>query len=126
IIIFLELSKIEKLLKKPVAELTDIECWLLFFKYAADKSKRDILNKIIEKEEGVNMATQILMTVSKEERERALHFSQFIYELDQRSEKASALKAKEIEIAKKLKLRNIPLDAISEDTGLSLEEVMAL
>ena len=126
IIIFLELSKIEKLLKRPVAELTDIECWLLFFKYAADKSKRDMLNKIIEKEEGVNMATQILMTVSKEERERALEFSQFIYELDQRSERESALKARETEIAKSMKQDNIPADIISKHTSLSLEEVMAL
>ncbi|MCL2356746.1 MAG: Rpn family recombination-promoting nuclease/putative transposase, partial [Defluviitaleaceae bacterium] len=126
IIIFLELSKIEKLLKKPVAELTDIECWLLFFKYAADKSKREMLNKIIEKEEGVNMATQILMTVSKEERERALEFSQLIYELDQRSERESAILGAKREVAKKMKLISIPLDSISEVTGLSLEEVMAL
>ena len=126
IIIFLELSKIEKLLKKPVAELTDIECWLLFFKYAADKSKREMLNKIIEKEEGVNMATQILMTVSKEERERALEFSQLIYELDQRSERESAILNNSRQIAKNLKLSNFPLDAISKATGLSLEEVTAL
>jgi len=51
-IIFLELTKIRKLLKKPMEELTDIECWLIFFKYAADKSKRKILNKITERKEG--------------------------------------------------------------------------
>jgi len=126
IIIFLELSKIRKLLDKPVSELTDIECWLLFFKYAADKSKRDMLNKIMEKEEGVSMATQILQTISKDERERSLYQSHLIYELDQRSEKASAILEARREVAKNLKLKNIPADVISEGTGLSLEEVMAL
>jgi len=49
-IIFLELSKLEDLLAKPVDTLTDIECWPMFFKYVTDKSKRDLLNKITKKE----------------------------------------------------------------------------
>jgi len=122
VIIYLELSKIEHLLTKPVEKLTGIECWLLFFKYAADKSKRDILNKIIKKKEGINMASNTLLTVSKEEREKALAFSQMIYELDQRSE----LRAREMEIAKSLKLNNIPFDIISKTIGFPLEEVEAL
>ena len=90
IIIFLELSKTEKLLTKPVEELTGIECWLIFYKYITDTTKRDVLNKIIEREEGINMATQILQTISKDERERAHYESQLIQELDQRSAEKSA------------------------------------
>ena len=125
-IIFLELTKIRHLLKKPVEELTDMECWLLFFKYAADKSKRKKLNQIMERKEGVNMAAQILQTISRSERERSLYESQLIYELDQRSEKASAVLEGKREVAKNLKLKNIPLDVISETTGFPLEELVAL
>jgi len=126
IIIFLELSKIGKLLDKPVAELTDIECWLLFFKYAADKSKREMLNKIMEREEGVSMATQILQTISKDERERSLYQSHLIYELDQRSAERNAEKRMQLGIAKNLKLDGFPFEVISKNTGVPLEEVEAL
>jgi predicted transposase/invertase (TIGR01784 family) len=126
IIIFLELSKIGKLLEKPVAELSDIECWLLFFKYAADKSKRDMLNEIIKKEEGIHMAAQTLLTVSKEERERALEFSKLLYELDQRSEMESAILQGKREVAKNFKRDGFPFDIISKNTGVPLEEIAAL
>jgi len=129
-IIFLELSKIESLLTKPMDQITDIECWLLFFKYATDKSKRDILSKIMEKEEGVNMAARTLLTISKDEQERLAYESQMIYELDQRSEKASAERSGVLlgkrEVAMKLKQKNIPMDVISESTGFSVEELIAM
>ena len=127
-IIFLELTKIRHLLKKPVEELTDIECWLLFFKYAADKSKakRKKLNEIMKRNEGVKMATQILQTISKSERERSLYESQLIYELDQRSAEESAeLRGKRM-VAKNLKLDGFPFEVISRNTGIPLEEIVAL
>ena len=129
-IIFLELSKLEDLLTKPVEELTDIECWLIFFKYAADKSKRELLSRIMEKEEGVNMAVQTLLTISKNEQERLAYESQMIYELDQRSEKASAERIGvllgKLEVAKNLKHSGISLDVIARNTGFSVEELAAL
>ena len=90
VIIFLELTKIKALLKKRVEDLTEIESWLIFFKYAADKSKREKLEQIIEKKEGIKMAAQILQTISMNERERALYESHLIYELDQHSALKSA------------------------------------
>jgi predicted transposase/invertase (TIGR01784 family) len=126
IIIFLELSKIEKLLSKPVEELTDIECWLLFFRYITDKSKRVYLNKVLEKEEGVNMAAQILQTISKEERERLEYESQLIDELDRRSAERSAERKMQFSIAKNLKLINLPYEVIAKTTGISVDELMAL
>jgi hypothetical protein len=41
-IVFLDLSKIEDVLTKPVEEMTNVEKWLVFFKYVGDGSKRDI------------------------------------------------------------------------------------
>ena len=46
-IVFLELTKLESLLGKPVEELSHVDMWAIFLRYASDKNKRDILNKII-------------------------------------------------------------------------------
>ena len=72
------------------------------------------------------MASQTLLTVSQEERQRALEFSQMIYELDQRSERASAELNKAKQIAKSMKLDNISIDIISKYTELPFAEVAAL
>ena len=72
------------------------------------------------------MAAQILQTISRSERERSLYESQLIYELDQRSAEESAELRGKREVAKNLKLKNIPLDVISETTGFPLEELVTL
>jgi predicted transposase/invertase (TIGR01784 family) len=122
IIIFIELSKIESLLKKPVEELTDLEMWMIFFRYATDKSKRELLNKILEKEEGIEMALQILERMSLSEEERAGYEAVFIAELDE----CSARRALLMKVAKGLKEDGVPLATISKNIGLSLEEIEKL
>jgi predicted transposase/invertase (TIGR01784 family) len=84
-IIFLDLSKIDDVLKKSVDEMTNVEKWAIFFKYVSDDSKRDILNKILEREEGIRMATNILLQVSKDEEARAYYESELRFQLDQNS-----------------------------------------
>ena len=83
-IVFLDLSKIESVLGKSVDEMTNVEKWAIFFKYVTDDSKRDILNKILNREEGIKMANNILLEVSKDEETRAYYESELIFELDQR------------------------------------------
>ena len=84
------------------------------------------------------MAAQILQTISKDERERWLYESQLIHELDQRSAEESARLQGEIrgemrgevrtkrEIVENLKLKNFPLDEISEIIGISVDELMVM
>ena len=72
------------------------------------------------------MATQILKDVSMTKQEWIAYEEQLLYELDQRSEIASAEKRKAIDIAKAFKLDNIPLDIIVKNTGLTLQEVKTL
>ena len=125
-IIFVELTKVDALLEKPVNKLTTIEQWALFFRYSTDTSKRELLSKIIEKEEGIKMATQILQTISMDERERIAYEEQLIYELDQRSEVASARKQEAIDIAKTFKANNVPIDVILKGVPLTRQEIEAL
>jgi len=83
-IIFLDLSKLGDILDKSVDEMTNVEMWAIFFKYVTDESKQDILNQILERKEGVKMARNILIEVSKDEEARAYYESELIFELDQR------------------------------------------
>ena len=82
-IVFLDLTKIDKVLDKQVDKMTNVEKWAVFFKYATDKSKRELLRKIIETKAGIGMAAKILMEVSKDEEARAYYESELIFELDQ-------------------------------------------
>ena len=83
-----------------------------------------------------------MMGISKDERERAVFRSRRMYRTDYESDMATAwdngmnegmikgmnegvIKGK-IEIARKLLKRGRPVEEISEDTGLSIEEIEAL
>jgi predicted transposase/invertase (TIGR01784 family) len=70
------------------------------------------------------------MTISRDEVERARLMSEYKYELDTQSRVAYARKEgrKEgiLEIAMKMKSRNIPLGQIADYTGLSYDEIAKL
>jgi predicted transposase/invertase (TIGR01784 family) len=84
-IITLELSKVDWVIEKPIEEMTAQEHWAVFFRYLTDKSKRRKINEIVEYEEGIAMASEVLMTISKDEAERAWLMSEYKYALDTQS-----------------------------------------
>jgi predicted transposase/invertase (TIGR01784 family) len=89
-------------------------------------------------EEGIAMASKVLVTISKDEVERARLTSEFKYEMDTQSRVTQAKrdgekegrrkggKERAIEIARNFKSLGIPLDQIALGTGLSPEEIAAL
>jgi len=72
------------------------------------------------------MAGQVLLTISKDEKERARLTSEYKFAVDLQSRMVNARRAEKREIAKKLLNRNRPIDEIMEDTGLTLEEIESL
>jgi hypothetical protein len=84
-IITLELSKLEPVVAKPSEAMTASEHWAVFFRYLTDKTKRRKINEIVEIEEGISMASEVLMTISKDEVERARLMSEYKYEVDTQS-----------------------------------------
>jgi predicted transposase/invertase (TIGR01784 family) len=152
-IITLELSKLDKVVEKPIRDMNAPELWGVFFQYLQDKAKRGIINEIIAFEEGIAMASEVLMTVSRDEVERARLESELKYELDTQSRFAYAEqkglakgladglakglaeglaegraegRAEKLEIARKMKAIGRPLTEIAEVTGLSPETVQDL
>jgi len=146
-IITIELSKLEKVAEKPVAEMSVKEYWAFFFRYLTDKEKRRKINEILEKEEGIAMASEVLMTISRDEHERARLLSEFKGQKDYESKMVYAKRTghaegraegriegraegrmegrieRELEIARKMKGIGDSIEKIQAITGLPLETI---
>ena len=137
-VIYIELSKLKEILKKSVDEMTDLEKWAVFFRYANIPKYRETINKVIASKEALKMAGESLMSVSKDERERAIFRSRRMYQSDQDSNLATAEyrgiligeqrgeQKAALVIAGNMLKRNKPIEEIVEDTGLTREEVANL
>ena len=91
-IIFLQLPEADKILDKPVEEMTDQEMWALFFRHMSDKRHREKLKAIIERKEGIRMAANVLFEVSQDEQARIQYENELIAELDTNSRIHEAVK----------------------------------
>jgi predicted transposase/invertase (TIGR01784 family) len=129
-VMFVELTKLKDVLKKPVDQMTNMERFAIFLKYAANPDYREIVNKVIESREGLAVAGEVLMSISKDERERAIFRNRRIAIADRESDRVTAErrgeKAKALSIARNALQMNMPIDDIVKLTGLTRAEVEAL
>jgi len=129
-IIVIELAKLEQIAKKPVAEMTALERWAVFFRYTPDKEKRELVNEVIKFEEGIAMAGQVLLNISKDERERARLTSEYKYAVDLQSKMVDAGRAGETKralvIARNMMVDGEPVDKIMRYTELTRDEIESL
>ena len=114
--------------------LHDIEKWIIFLRDSTNKEKRDLLNSIINTDEGIREAGEILMYISDDERERAIQESHYKAEVDRQAEllathdqgveegRAEGMN----DAARGMKAENIPIETITKITGLTAEQVAAL
>ena len=121
-IITLELSNLGRVAEKSVGEMTAPEHWALFFQYLTDKSKRRMINEIVKIEEGIAMAGEVLMTISRDEAERIRLMSEFKYRVDTQSHINGAKR----EIARNFKAMGLSTEQIVRGTGLSEEQIRDL
>jgi predicted transposase/invertase (TIGR01784 family) len=137
-IITMELSKLDKVVKKPIKDMSAPELWGVYFRYLRNKKKRGIINEIIRQEEGIAMASRVLMTISRDEVERARLISEEKYILDTQSKVVHAKRQGEarglakgrteekLEIARKMKEMGDSVERIHSITGLSPETIKKL
>jgi predicted transposase/invertase (TIGR01784 family) len=133
-IITLELSKLDEIVEKPIKDMKAPERWGVYFQYLRNKKKRGIINKIIECEEGIAMASEVLITISKDEIERFRLLSEEKYILDTQSNlsyarqegHAEGIAENKLEIARKMKKAGRPFNEITEFTGIPAETIQEL
>lgn len=105
--------------------------WSLFLRYAPDPKHRKKVNEVIESEEVLSVAGELLMHISQDERERAIFRSRKKYQTDYQSDMATAWDngvregqaRQSIEIARNLLKMGLPLDQIAAATGLTYADI---
>jgi predicted transposase/invertase (TIGR01784 family) len=125
-IITMELSKLDKVIEKPIKDMSAQEHWAVFFRYLTDKAKRGKINEIIAHEEGIAMASEVLMTISKDEVERARLMSEYKYVVDTQSKVVHAKRESIKEVARNLKVIGVPIGQIAQGTGLTEQQIAEL
>ncbi len=139
-IVYMELPKVN--IDKPITEMSNIEMWAIFFRYVTDTSKREILNSIIGKNGGIDMATKVLSEISKSEQERIQYECEMLWELDKNTRanylterarlegkmegKMEGIEEKSYSIAKNLLTIGLPIDQISKVVGLPIQDIQSL
>jgi len=88
--IVVELSKLSRVITKSVGDMTDLEKWAVFFRYADIPQYRETVNRVIASKEALQMAGNSLITVSQNDRERAKFRSRRMYQSDLDSNFAAA------------------------------------
>ena len=134
-IVTIELSKLGGIVTKPTGQMSNQERWAVYFEYLTDRSKRSTINEIVELEEGIAMANSVLMTISRDEEERARIMRDEKTELDYQSYMSWARKEglaeglregmekNRREIAKNLRAAGVSAEIIYQSTGLNEEEI---
>lgn len=133
-VIYVELSKLQEIMKKSVKDMSNLDKWALFFQYASNPQYRENLNKVIASKEALQMAGNLLMSISQDEHERAVFRSRRMYQTDLESNLATAeerglkkgRREEKKEIARIMLSAGEPMSKITLFTGLTEEEVRGL
>ncbi|MDR1110297.1 MAG: Rpn family recombination-promoting nuclease/putative transposase [Deltaproteobacteria bacterium] len=94
--IIIDMTNLSDAVKKPVKNMTSLEMWLVFLKYANDPQYRSIINQIDLAKGEIKMAHQALLDLSQDDRERARLLSISKFQMDYDSHVSA-----EIELAEK-------------------------
>ncbi|GHU37358.1 hypothetical protein FACS1894105_09350 [Clostridia bacterium] len=129
-IIIIEMTKLAKIMKKPVSEMSDAEEWAVFFAFAGDPKYKDKLEEICADKEAIKMANNMLGTLSRDPDVIAQMRSRKKFQMDMESDRSATFDEGKIEgalaIAKKMLSKNKPIDEIIEFTELSLKQITKL
>ena len=128
-IIFIQMPLVE-IGEREIKNLSELEKWVIFLRDGTDRTKRDILNSIMESSPEIMNTGGILMNISKDLKEWAIQESRIKGELDYQSGLLASydtgLEKGLEQAARGMKTENIPSETISKITGLTQEQIAAL
>ena len=125
-VIFVELTKLDEVKKKPIEAMTGEELWALFLAIGSDPTQRDLLNKMIAARREIGMAVELLQTISRDENERARFRARRKFQMDMEHSIIVAGDERAIVIARNLLAIGDSIDKIVNVTGLTRAEVEGL
>jgi len=140
--VIIEMNKLESHLSVPAESMSWLESWSIFFNYADKPAYRDLINNIITEKEEINMASELLMQISQDDRERARLRSRRMAETDRISNLLTArdngiaeglakgiAKGKaegRMEVALSMKSSGMSVEIIAQLTKLPVREIERL
>jgi predicted transposase/invertase (TIGR01784 family) len=118
-LVFVDLSMANKILKqgKTVEAMAEIEKWVIFLAKAENPRYRKIIDSLIANKEGIKMANSTLMTISKDERERADFLSRLKWQTDRGHELASIQNRADRKYGKVIAKKDATIAKISTDNA---------
>jgi hypothetical protein len=91
-----------------------------------DSERPKTINEILEREEGIAMAGEVLSWISRDEIERARLMSEYKYELDTQSRLVTAQRKGMKEAARRMKAAGLSAGQIEKYSGLTHKEIEEL
>ncbi|MDR2174981.1 MAG: Rpn family recombination-promoting nuclease/putative transposase [Synergistaceae bacterium] len=129
-IMFVELSKLKRVLKKNVDEMTGAEMWAIFLACANNPEHRELLKKIIGAREEIKMAYDLLTSISQDADERARFRARRKFQMDLEHNRLVSFEEGKfegkLEVARKLLARGVSSDTVAQSTGLSPDKIRSL
>ena len=131
-ILYFDLVKLRRQVRnKAVRKMTKLEKWGLYFSYADDESRQNLIKQIVKSEAGIMAADTILTNMSENDDNWALQFSLWKARLDyntpiENAHKRGFSEAIEQTTTNLLKMHKLTNEQIAQVTGLPLEKVLEL
>jgi predicted transposase/invertase (TIGR01784 family) len=125
-IIFVELTKLGGVMKKPVKTMIGEEFWALFLAIGSDPAHGDLLKKMIAARREIGMAVELLQTISRDENERARFRARRKFQMDMEHSLIVARDEAMLTVAKNMITDSEPLEKIIRYTGLNHAELESL
>jgi predicted transposase/invertase (TIGR01784 family) len=130
-ILFVELSKLKRVLQKPVGEMTGAEMWAIFLACANIPEHRNLLRELIVAKEEIKMAYDLLTSISQDADERARFRARRKFQMDLQHNqivsfedgKRDGILEGKLEDARNLLAMGISLDVVVQCTGLSADQI---
>jgi predicted transposase/invertase (TIGR01784 family) len=141
-ILFVELSKLKRVMEKPVSEMMGAEMWAIFLACANKPKYMELLDEIIKTKGEIKMAYNLLTTISQDADERARFRARRKFQMDMEHNRIVAFEEGELkgrlegrlegktegklEFARNLLADGVPLNMIAKNIGLSQDEIRTL
>jgi len=116
--IVVEMSKLSDAVKRSTEDLTPLELWSLFFRFAPDPEHRELVNNVINQNKEIGMAATLLMEISQDEHERAKFRSRRKAETDRYSDIATSKARGHLEVLDLLK-QGYSVEEIEKKLGIA-------
>jgi len=115
---------------KPVGEMSGEEEWAVYFQYLTNEAKREKIEEIIDREEGIAMATSAMCEITANEVEYARLTTDLKNMLDWQAgmvgAKREGLQEGLEAVARNALAQGASLDFVQKITGLDMETIKQL